>query len=224
MKIDKNEVLRYLGYKNQKISAELDQKIDFLVADAKKTLKPKAFFEIFEPEFEDVIYLKETSLVLRGKSILNHLNGAEKVAVMAVTLGIEAERTILKYQHTDMVSTVISDAVFDAFVETVADEIQQKIEEKAKAEGLFISSRFSPGYGDLPLETQQDIISCLSLGKRIGLTVTESNILVPRKSITAIVGLFKEEQKFKKTGCETCNLKDKCKSKKEQIKCLKENL
>ncbi|MBQ2897937.1 MAG: methionine synthase [Clostridia bacterium] len=211
MKIDKNEVLRYLGYKNQQISDDLHQKIDFLIQNAAETLKPKAVWDIFQPEFSEKVILKNTCLQFEGQDIFNHLKGAKKVAVMAVTLGIGAERAILKYQHTDMVSTVISDAVFDAFIECVADETEQQIKELAQKEGLYINSRYSPGYGDFPLNTQKMIISALNCEKKIGLTVTESDILVPRKSVTAVIGFFSEIQNKPFYKCLNCNMKDKCK-------------
>lgn len=215
MKIDKNEVLRYLGYKNQQISDDLHQKIDFLIQNEAETLKPKAVWDFFEPEFSQKVILKNTALKFEGKDILNHLMGAKKVAVMAVTLGFDAERAILKHQYTDMVNTVILDAVFDAFIECVADQTQEKIKETAEKEGLFINSRYSPGYGDFPLNTQKSIILTLNCQKKIGLTVTESDILLPRKSVTAVIGLFDEIRHNSSHNCSNCNLKDKCKSKRE---------
>ena len=150
--------------------------------------------------------------------ISKHLKNAEKVAVMAVTLGIEAERLILKYQHTNMVDAVICDAVLDSIVEKVADDCEEKIKDYARENNLFTNFRFSPGYGDLHLDTQKNLIATLNAEKRIGLTVTDSNILLPRKSVTAVVGLFKEMPLNKPQSCENCNMKDKCNSKKECTK------
>ena len=214
----KSEVLRYLGYKNQEISAELSEKLDFLISDIPKNLTPKMVWEVFEPDFNENISLKNTTLELKGKSIGDHLQNAEKVAVMAVTLGIEAERLILKYQHLNMVDALICDAVLDSLVEKAADDCEEKIKDYAKENNLFTNFRFSPGYGDLPLDTQKTLIATLNAEKRIGITVTESNILLPRKSVTAVVGLFKDKPLNKPHSCENCNMKDKCNSKKECIK------
>ncbi len=221
MKIDKNEVLRYLGHRGQEYSEEIDIKIDFLIENAYSACNPKSIWGVFEPELSDKVYLKGTSIALEGKDIFNHLKDAKKIAVLAVTLGINAEREILKFQQFDMVSAVISDAVFDAYIESVADSVQDEIENFAKKQNLFINSRFSPGYGDFPLDIQKGIADVLNLGKTIGLTVTESNLLIPRKSVTAVIGLFDEVQQKIKCGCENCNLKDKCKSKRECVKDVK---
>lgn len=215
MKIDKNEVLRYLGHRGQEYSKEIDIKIDFLIENAYSACSPKSIWGVFEPEFSDKVYLKGTSLAFAGKDIFNHLKGAKKIAVLAVTLGINAEREILKFQQFDMVSAVICDAVFDAYTESLADSVEAEILSFAKKQGLHINWRFSPGYGDFPLETQRAIADVLNLSKTIGLTVTESNLLIPRKSVTAVMGLFEEQQPKVTGSCENCNLKDKCKSKRE---------
>ncbi len=218
MKIDKNEVLRYLGYNNQAISHNLNEKIDFLIENAYKIITPKAVWGVFEPEFGEGIALKGTAVKFFGQDIQKHLFGAKKIAVLAVTLGIAAEREILRYQQTDMVSAVICDSVFDSYIEAAADSTEAEIVDFAKKEGLYTNYRYSPGYGDFPLSVQKEIISALSCQKRIGLTVTESDILLPRKSITAVMGLFGEKQEKSVNRCETCNMKDKCKSKRECVK------
>lgn len=215
MKIDKNEVLRYLGHKGQEYSKEIDIKIDFLIDNAYSVCNPKSIWGVFEPEFSDKVYLKGTNLAFEGKDILKHLQGAKKVAVLAVTLGINAEREILKFQQFDMVSAVIADAVFDAYIESAADGVETEIVSFAKKQGLYPNWRFSPGYGDFPIETQKGIADVLNLSKTIGLTVTESNILIPRKSVTAVIGLFDKEQPRRIGGCENCNMKDKCNNKRE---------
>ena len=215
MKIDKNEVLRYLGHRGQEFSKEIDIKIDFLIDNAYSVCNPKSVWGVFEPEFSDKVCLKGTNLVLEGQDILKHLKGAKKVAVLAVTLGINAEREILKFQQFDMVSAVIADAVFDAYAESLAESTEQEIVNYAKKLNLYTNWRFSPGYGDFPLDIQKGFADVLNLNKTIGLTVTENNLLIPRKSVTAVMGLFEEEQVRKIGGCENCNLKDKCKSKRE---------
>lgn len=215
MRIERNEVLRYLGYKDQQISKDLVQKIDFLIKWAQKNIKPRALWDVFEPEFSENVLLKNTTLNFEGKDIYNHVEGAKQVAVMAVTLGMEAERAILKYQHTDMTDAVILDAVFDAFVECVADNTEQEIKKFASKQGLFTNYRYSPGYGDFPINTQKSVISSLGCEKKIGLTVTETNIMLPRKSVTAVIGLFDELKEKNQHNCLNCNMQDKCKSKRK---------
>ena len=71
MKIDKNEVLRYLGHRGQEFSKEIDIKIDFLIDNAYSVCNPKSVWGVFEPEFSDKVCLKGTNLVLEGQDILN---------------------------------------------------------------------------------------------------------------------------------------------------------
>jgi len=211
MKIDKQEVLRFLHHSGQEYSKEIDIKIDFLIDNAYSSCSPKTVWGVFEPEFSDKVYLKGTSVALEGNDIKSHLQGAKKVALMAVTLGINAEREILKFQQIDMVSAVIADAVFGVYADALADSVEQEIINFAKKQKLYTNERYSPGYGDFPIETQKEFARVLNLEKTIGLTVTENNLLIPRKSVTAVIGLFEEKQKIKLNRCEKCSLKDKCK-------------
>ena len=106
---------------------------------------------------------------------------------------------------------MIFDAVCDTYIEEFSDVCCKKLKEEMRKSGLYINTRFSPGYGDLSIEKQTDIISVLNCTKLIGLTVTDSFILLPRKSITALIGVFKNPPKGTARGCESCNMKDKCK-------------
>ena len=71
--------------------------------------------------------------------------------------------------------------------------------------------RFSPGYGDYPIELQKDFLRILDAQRKIGLTVNDNFMLVPTKSVTAVLGLSKNPIEQKKRGCAVCNMRDKCK-------------
>ena len=65
--------------------------------------------------------------------------------------------------------------------------------ELLKAEGVFLKPRFSPGYGDLPLSMQTDIFRVLDCPRKVGLTLNNSLLMSPSKSVTAIMGIHKTE-------------------------------
>ena len=52
-----------------------------------------------------------------------------------------------------------------------------------------LTDRFSPGYGDLPLEMQKDVMTALDCGRTVGITLTDSLLMTPSKSVTAIIGM-----------------------------------
>lgn len=212
LKINKEEVLRYLGYSGKKPDEETDRCIDEMILLADSVLSPKEIHGIFDTEnCPDGIKLKGTDTVFGGNDIENHLDGSFRCILFAATLGAEAERQLNILQKKDMQKAVIFDAVCDTYIEEFSDVCCKKLKEEMRKNGLYINTRFSPGYGDLSIERQTDIISVLNCTKLIGLTVTDSFILLPRKSITALIGVFKNPPKGTARGCESCNMKDKCK-------------
>lgn len=212
LEINKKEVLRYLGYSGKEPDEETDRCIDEMIILASKVLKPKEVHGIFDAEIcKDGIKLKGTDSVFGGNDILRHMQGSFRCILFAATLGAEAERQLNILQKKDMQKAVIFDAVCDTFIEEFSDMRCESIKAEMQKSGLYINTRFSPGYGDLSIERQTDIISVLNCTKLIGLTVTDSFILLPRKSITALIGVFKAPPKGKARGCESCNMKDKCK-------------
>lgn len=212
IEIKKNEVLRYLGYSEKKPDEATDEYIDEMCLLAKNVLRPKEIHGIFDTLYcSGGISLGGTSSKFLGKDISEHMSGSVKCILFAATLGAEAERQINILQKKDMQKAVIFDAVCDAYIEQFADLCCEKIRAEMKFSGCYINTRFSPGYGDLSIEKQIDIISVLNCSKLIGLTVTDSFVLLPRKSITALIGVFDHPPKGNARGCESCNMKDKCK-------------
>lgn len=192
--IDKNEVLRYLGYRGQCIDKDLIARLDEVIEQCESDLQPKGtsvFFDIehVQPEGDPCITLVNTDLVLEGASIQKHLAGSQRVAAMAVTLGARSEQELRRLSSTDPVVALLYDASCSAFVESAAEATQQNIAEEMQHMGYEIGKRYSPGYGDFPLAMQPTLLRALEANKRLGITVTEGNLLLPSKSITAVVGL-----------------------------------
>lgn len=206
-----NEIVRWLGFKGNEPDSETDALIKELTELSQNTLRPKAIHGTFEIE----------KLEFNSSDINEHLNGAQKCILFAATLGAESERLSALYQKTDMQKAVVFDAVCDALIESYCDEYCRTLEENYKANGLFINNRFSPGYGDFNISFQQKIAALLNTSKAIGLTENESHILIPKKSVTAVMGIFDFPPKGKARGCESCNMNAFCKMKGTD-KCLKQ--
>lgn len=216
--IDKNEAIRYLGIKGtpDEKTAEL---IRLCEKELLKTIKPKFLFRKFEiKSTENGVEIVGTDLFLKGNGIKNHLASCKEAALVCATLGAEVDLLIRRLQITDMASAVITDALASAAIEQLCDYLQDRIAENSK--GYHLTERFSPGYDDLPLDTQKDFLLTLSAQKEIGLCATDSMLLTPRKSVTAIIGLS-ENKTDKPKSCESCNLKDNCKYRKDNNHCGK---
>lgn len=205
MYIDKKEALRYMGYKGQKMDDKMERLLNDCIGEVKDISKGSFTYAVFDIEkIEEGLSLKDSTLVLKGESIAKHLQQSCKCAVMAVTLGLETDRRIAFYSKTDLTRGLMLDACAAAAVESLCDEVQEEIRVKAKSIGLEITPRFSPGYGDFPIDTQSEIIKVLRTYERIGLSVNESSIMIPRKSVTAVIGMQYEKCSEENHGCSRC--------------------
>jgi hypothetical protein len=164
---------------------------------------------------ETDIVLSENSVIadgmaapLTGKSIVKHLAGCKKAVLMAVTLSAEADKLIRQTAVTDMAESLAIDCLCSAAVEQVCDIAEKEI--FSGREGIYRTWRFSPGYGDLPLELQRDFLLAVNAQRRIGLTVTENSLLLPSKSVTAIIGISDKPVRHSGGSCPECNMRDRC--------------
>jgi hypothetical protein len=206
MVIDKNEVLRYLGYRGQNIDVNIESLLEECINELHMIYKEKNIYNIFNIERHDShIILKDTTLSLDGEDIRNHLIHSEKCALMAATIGLEVDKRIALYSRVNLTKGIILDACASTAIEWLCDSLEEEIRGKAKNMGYKITSRFSPGYGDFPIEIQKDVVEVLKAYERIGLTVNESHIMIPRKSVTAVIGFQKVKSMEKNHKCSRCN-------------------
>lgn len=205
VEINKAEVLRYLGYNNQDLDDKISTQIDMAIEEIKLITKERFTYDIFEMKMKDGrIELSNSNLIFSSKDIKSHLKDCSKCAIMAVTLGVEVDRKIMTYSKVDLMKSLILDACATTSIEITCDKVEDEIREIAKAEGLNITSRYSPGYGDFSLDIQVDLLRNLDAYRKIGLSTTNNFILLPRKSITVVIGFHNEEVIQKKKKCTVC--------------------
>lgn len=196
----RREMLRYLGYRGQAIASDLETRISEVAARCEEIARPMAVWRTFPPE----------AVRLPGNDIVRHLDGAIEVVLMAVTLGHGVDRELRRLSLTDPLEQVIFDAAATAAVERLADKTEAEIRTEAAERGLFCSWRFSPGYGDLPLDVQPDVLARLNAARFLGITCTPSHLMVPTKSVTAVVGVHAIPQEGVADACDVCNLSAGC--------------
>jgi len=192
---NKKEALRYLGYRGQNLTDGTEKQLDLILKEGLSLAVPKGVYLIFDLVNTDGgLLLSGTDLVLEGENIRNHLIGAERCAVMAVTVGAGIDRTVMKYEKSgEYTKALMLDCVGNALVEEAADSLNNEIEQIAKQDGFECKTRFSPGYGDFPLETQKKIIPLLDCERRIGVFLNDECLMTPRKSVTAVIGFYRRE-------------------------------
>lgn len=212
--IKKHEVLRYLGYRSQELSYDMEKLIEETMGEAKELIRPRYTYKYFSfnsnkeiilDKEEKTILFKHMDMAMIGKDIIEHLNFSKGFYMLAVTLGMEIDKSIRYYEKLDLTKAIILDACGTAFIESMADFVCTKLTEELKKDNCVVTSRYSPGYGDFPIDIQREFLRIIDGEKLIGLTATKDNILIPRKSVTAVASVIEEkleEKKHKKcTGC-----------------------
>jgi len=137
------------------------------------------------------------------------LEQCDQVVLMACTLGTQFETLLRREQARDMSRAVILAACGSAWVEAGCDQVEQELAHCLP--NRYRTDRFSPGYGDLPLSLQPKICAALDTQRRLGLYVTESYLMNPSKSVTAIIGLSDWPQMARIRGCAYCSMRETCK-------------
>lgn len=208
-----NEILMYLGYRGQPCPPEVEDQIRRCMDQVMDVSNPRLVYRRIPSMGEAVAPL------IQGKDLTEMLAECHELVLMAVTLGQEIERLLMKTEVTNMADAVILDACASTAVENVCDHFEFDLRAEVEREGLYLTDRFSPGYGDFPLSVQGRLCDSLNTARRIGLTVSPNLILVPRKSVTAVLGISERPQKLRKRGCEVCSMFLNCPYRKEGVSC-----
>ena len=125
----------------------------------------------------------------RSADLCKNLRNCGSAVIFAATVGVEIDRLISKYGLISPSKAVILGAIGAERIEAACNAFCDDIKGQKAKGGKFTRPRFSPGYGDLPLEFQKDIFSLLDCFRKIGLSLSESLLMSPSKSVTAIVGI-----------------------------------
>ena len=213
----KDEVLRYLGHRKQALSPELDALVDSSMALLRQTAKPRHALQPLAIQVQsDSVLLTDSGILLSGQALPRHLTGCTRAALLAVTLGVEVDNLLRRTEATDLTVSLVLDACATQYVEEYCDQIEDELHQNA--DGKSLTPRFSPGYGDLPLTVQPQLLALLNAQRAIGLTCTDRFILLPRKSVTALVG-YSDRPATKTNPCQTCAKQPDCPYTKEADAC-----
>ena len=117
-----------------------------------------------------------------------HLQECEGCILFAATIGAEVDRLIARDGLRHVAYPTIHHGVGAMLVEVYCDCLEQNLKQLLESEGYITVPRFSPGYGDLSLQLQTDVFRALQ-PHRIGITLTDTLLMRPSKSVTAIIGI-----------------------------------
>lgn len=216
--IDEKETRRYAGLaRSEDFPSKL---ISEACLDVQSLAKPMGIYEIYPYRPEAAVIAADQPLALTGEIVKKHLAGAEKIAVMAVTIGNELEQAIAAhFAKGEYTSALLLDAAATTAVEMVADQLNELIIQQAARQGYTTTWRFSPGYGNWDITAQAAIIT-LAGAEQIGISVTETAMMSPRKSVSAVIGFIPrtsavpQKDNVKQHSCTNCS-QTHCASKKD---------
>ena len=159
--------------------------------------------------------------VIGSRSLERHLEDCSRVVIMGITLGRGVDDMLRHIQIGDMEMALYFDSGASILAEYAADMYEEEIRKGLPEETPYMTGRFSPGYGDLPLEYQKTMIRQLDAERRLGLTLNENDLMIPMKSITAIAGISDVPVTGHLAECSECLLYDECERRKEGHICGK---
>ena len=144
-------------------------------------------------------------LQVSSHGLAAHLRGCREVLLFAATLGTGLDRLLGRYSRLSPARAAMLQALGAERVEALCDAFEETL---SKQEGLFFRTRFSPGYGDLPLSLQREICSLLEAEKWLGICLNESLLMSPSKSVTAFLGLDPAPTEKPRSKCLSCPKRD----------------
>ena len=183
----RDEVFCALGIRDTEAKNKLTKDVDSAIAELGTHIKPRACFDTFKIK-ADGDWLDLGFAKVQSRDLAKNLCGCNSIILIAATVGLDVDRLIAKYSRISPSRALIMQAAGAAAVEHLLDEISNSL----KRLDAHLRPRFSCGYGDLPLTLQKDIFSALSCEKSIGVSLTDSLLMTPTKSVSAIIGIENE--------------------------------
>ena len=208
MKLDIMEALRYLGAGSSPPEV-LRRDVEQIAGQLTAAVRPRYAYRVFSTVHEERgVLLREAGILLTGRSAARMLAQCDQAVLLICTLGAGFETMLRAEQARDMARAVMLDACGSAWVESGCNAAEEEL--AARFPGRYLTDRFSPGYGDLPLALQPAICAALDAGRRVGVQVTDSFLMNPSKSVTAVIGLSDRPQQARIRGCAYCSMRETC--------------
>ena len=202
--MDISEVLRYAGVAPD-ADESLRQRAEQISQELCNTISPRWVWRVVP------------SIDLPGQTAQTMLADCHSVCILVCTLGAAFDARLRAMQARDMSDALLFSAAGSALVEEGCDAAQREI--AARFPQAFLTDRFSPGYGDLPLSVQPMLCGLTDAQRRLGVHVTDTFLLNPVKTVTAVTGLSDRPQQARIRGCAYCSLRDTCSLRKGGKRC-----
>ncbi|MBQ9887276.1 MAG: Vitamin B12 dependent methionine synthase activation subunit [Lachnospiraceae bacterium] len=208
VEIAHSEILRYMQYRSGSISSDIDELIGDCLKEFNTSVEYKACYSKYPIDISGDACIDFGFMQVQSRFLARNLKDCHEVYAFAATTGIRLERLLGKYMRISPGRAFIFDAIGSAAIEAFCDYLNAFLREEAAARGQFLRPRFSPGYGDFPLEHQPALLRALDTSRKINLVLTDSFLMVPTKSVTAVIGISDTQGKCSTHSCDTCRQRD----------------
>lgn len=208
MELNVAEALRYLGAGSAP-PEELRREAAAVADRLTRAVRPRYVYRVFPlSHTPEGAVLEGSGVTLAGETARRMLETCGSAALLLCTLGAGFESLLRAQQARDMARAVLLDACGSAWVEAGCDEAEREL--AARFPDRYLTDRFSPGYGDLPLNLQPAVCAALDGWRRLGVQVTGSFLMNPTKSVSAVIGLSDRPQAARIRGCAFCSMAETC--------------
>ena len=189
-----DEILHYLGYTRPQVTEEDRELIDRFRPMVQPVLAGRGCYSRYPIECVGDGRIRMPYGEIFSKDLTANLHDCSEIYLMAVTIGAPFDRLLQRTRLSSMAEVAVFQAIGAASVEYVIDSLNAKLRQEAEAEGYFVRPRYSPGFGDYTLEHQKRIFELLQPGRYAGITLRDTLIMTPEKSVTALMGIGKNNQ------------------------------
>lgn len=203
--ISEQQIYRFMGLSGTKPAAELAAAVEEVLPQFLSVVQCRGCYLTVPVEISgDVVNLGLFSV--NSIHLAKNLHDCDKAVLFAATLGMAVEQHRRAAAVSSSVKALILDAMGSAGIEAYCNYLCLEI--AARYPGYKPRPRFSPGYGDLPLSVQKQLLHVLDAQRKIGIAMTEGMLMIPQKSVTAIMGLGKAGCPKEKSDCGGCDIMD----------------
>lgn len=193
---DMPELFRYAGFSKQKLSEISDTQMETLgkeaAAEVSAAMNCRAVYTKFPLQLtadEEIIFADRK---IKSHNLAVNLKNCHSLVLFAATLGPSVDKLIQKTSRINAAKAVMLQAAGAMYIERYCDLLQDFFREEEAKENNELKPRFSPGFGDVPLDVQKIFFEILQCQKNLALTLNDSLIMSPEKSVTAFIGIYKK--------------------------------
>ena len=199
------QIVRYAGMMNGSVPEGVKELIDKCLPVAKNALKYKACYLEVPVKIGDNL-VSFDCFEVKSNNLAAVLRDCDKAILVAATAGIEIDMVVRRAEVTSKAEALILNSIAIAGIERYMSVLNDYFKEQYS--GYELRPRFSPGYGDVPLSTQNELLSVLDTKRKIGVALSESLLMTPSKSVSAFIGIGEKGCIHLDKDCDICSKRD----------------